>query len=394
MTVLPGVALIAICLVLVGYAYVAYPVILRLLPRRDARIASGSPGHEDWPPVSITVPVYNEERTIAGTLERLLALDYPRGRKQILVVSDASNDRTEEIVRSYAERGVELATLPQRGGKTAAENAAGLYIRGDIVVNTDASVGLDPSSLKPLVAALRNPMVGVASGRDVSVARIGDGANLGESGYVGYEMWLRELETAAGGIVGASGCFYAIRRELHGEVVPDELSRDFAAPLIAHEHGYRSVSVRDAVCFVPRTPSLRREYHRKVRTMSRGLQTLYYWRHLMDPISHGRFAWMLVSHKLVRWLVPWAMLMGVFGGVLLELAIPILRVPVSAGLALGASVAVLGWFLPPSKLPRPIAVSAYVIWGLIAGIRAWIVALRGDITRLWEPTRREVIDPT
>ena len=90
----------------------------------------------------------------------------------------------------------------------------------------------------------------------MSVARLHDTANLAESGYVGYEMWVRRLETRVEGIIGASGCFYAIRRELHSVLVPEALSRDFAAPLTAKKHGLRAVSVDGAVCYIPRTSGL------------------------------------------------------------------------------------------------------------------------------------------
>ena len=116
------------------------------------------------------------------------------------------------------------STLRQ-GGKTAAENAAQGHLKGEIVVNTDASVRIKPDALKPLLAVFRDPAIGVASGRDVSVARMDDTANVGESGYVGYEMWIRRLETQVDGIVGASGCFYAIRSDLHRTLVPEALSR-------------------------------------------------------------------------------------------------------------------------------------------------------------------------
>jgi len=207
---------------------------------------------------------------------------------------------------------------------------------------------------------------------------------------VGYEMWVRDLETVAGGIVGASGCFYASRIGLHKEIVPEALSRDFAAPLIAHEHGDRSVSVRDAVCFVPRALSLRREYRRKVRTMSRGLQTLFYKRHLMNPLRHGRFSWMVISHKLARWLVPWAVVLGMAGALLAAGEVPSLRLPITAAFVFASLCAAIGWFRPDQRLPHIVAIPAYVIWGLIAGIHAWINALRGDMTPTWEPTRRAV----
>src|SRR5690606_2146932 len=240
-----------------AYVFVGYPLALKGLASIRRRERPG-PVLDEWPEISITVAAYNEAGQIRQLLENLLELDYPADRRQIIVISDASTDGTDDIVREYADRGVELIRLPERRGKTAAENFARRHLRGRIVVNTDASVRIGRDALRRLVAQFADPTVGVASGRDVSVTRVDGDANLGESGYVGYEMWLRELETRVDGIVGASGCLYAIRADLHDYHLPDALSRDFAAALVARQHGYRSVTVNDALCFVPRAPSLRR----------------------------------------------------------------------------------------------------------------------------------------
>ena len=145
------------------YAYVGYPAALwGLAALRRRRPQPAVPA--EWPLITMTVPAYNEEASIAQTLEQLLGADYPADRRQILVVSDASSDRTDEIVLGYADRGVELLRLPQRGGKTAAENAARPRLRGEIIINTDASVRVRPDGIKPLVRALLDPTVGVASG--------------------------------------------------------------------------------------------------------------------------------------------------------------------------------------------------------------------------------------
>jgi hypothetical protein len=212
------------------YSYAGYPALLWLASRR--RAARPDQGPARWPAVSIVLPVHNEAAQIAEVLERILALDYP-GPRQIVVVSDASTDMTDEIVQLYAARGVELIQLPSRRGKSAAENAALGRLTGTIVVNTDASVRVERGALRALITALADPRVGVASGRDVSVAVNETEANQAEAGYVGFEMWIRGLETRLGGIVGASGCLYAIRAELHREAVAPGLSRDFAAALRA-----------------------------------------------------------------------------------------------------------------------------------------------------------------
>jgi cellulose synthase/poly-beta-1,6-N-acetylglucosamine synthase-like glycosyltransferase len=372
------------------YTYVGYPLLLKAVSvLRPRPIRRGNP--PQWPSVTLTLAAYNEADQIAATIESLLGLDYPVERRRIVIVSDASDDGTDEIVRSYAHRGVELLRLEERGGKTAAENAGARTLTGDLVVSTDASVRLDPGAVKHLVQAFSDPAVGVASGRDVSVIRAGRrgaDSNVGESGYVGYEMWVRRLESRVGGIVGASGSIYAVRGGLHRIILPTSLSRDFAAALTAREQGYRAVSVDEAVAYVPRAPSLRREYRRKVRTMARGMETLAYKRALLNPARFGLFSWMLFSHKLCRWLVPWAMLVGLaaLAGLSLEhiQAAWLLAVAV-AGILTGLT----GWAWPEGRrLPRLLAIQAFTVVGTVAAIHAAIQFLRGDHSPTWEPTRR------
>lgn len=380
-------AVLGCALLLVVYAYAGYPLLLLGLARARRR-PSPAPALREWPRISITVPAYNEEAEIGAALECLLRTDYPPDRRQILVVSDASTDRTDEVVRSFAGRGVELLRLPERRGKTAAEAAAAPRLTGEIVVNTDASIRIPPGSLKTLVAPFGDPGVGLASGRDVSVARAGTEANIGESRYVGYEMWVRSLETRVAGIVGASGCFYAIRTHLHRAPLPDALSRDFAAALVTRENGLRAVSVSEAVCMVPRTGSLRREYRRKVRTMTRGMETLFHKRALLSPVRYGVFSWMLMSHKVCRWAVPWALAAGVLSLGILAAGEVWARV-VLGTVVTGGAVALLALAWPEGRpLPRPVALPAYLVMGNLAALHATLKALHRDRNATWEPTRR------
>jgi cellulose synthase/poly-beta-1,6-N-acetylglucosamine synthase-like glycosyltransferase len=370
-----------------GYAYLAYPAILRLIAAaRPRRKTFGDP--TSWPLVTITLPVYNEEHRLRRKLDELLQLDYPADRRHILVISDASTDCTDAIAREYADRGVELLRLPTRGGKSAAENAAGAALRGEIVVNSDATVQVPPQAFKPLIRAFQDATVGVASGRDVSIAAVEKEANGGEQGYVGYEMWVRALETRAGSIVGASGCFYGIRREIYDSAFPAELSRDFASALMARENGYRAVSVDDAICYVPRTKSLDSEFRRKIRTMARGLETMWFKRHLMNPLRHGFFAFALLSHKLARWLVYATLPLAVIG---LALLAPSSRLA-GALLTLTILTTLVGllplWWPSEREVPRPLALLGFVVASNIAGVAAWLRVLRREHTAFWEPTRR------
>jgi glycosyltransferase involved in cell wall biosynthesis len=382
-----GLVLIAIPVGLFAYAYMIYPALLWVVGRRNPWIAPvGFP--EEWPRITIVLPVYNEAKVIRAAIDSLLAIDYPADRRQVLVLSDCSTDGTDDIVREFAAQGVQLVALPERRGKTAAENESALHATGQIVINTDATTRIQPDAIKPLVAVFQDESVGVASGRDVSAASGAAEANRAESRYVGYEMWVRDLETRAGSIVGASGCFMGIRRTLFDQLFPEALSRDFASPLLARRAGYRAVSVPAARAVVPRARSLEVEFRRKTRTMARGIETLWYLRRLMDPRVYGRFAWMLWSHKAMRWL-------GFLTAPLALLGLALLATRwnwaqyllAAAGAGLGVGLLAFAW--PEGKaMPRPVSVMGYMVGAALAAILAWVKALRGERNPIWEPTRR------
>ncbi len=205
-------------------------------------------------------------------------------------------------------------------------------------------------------------------------------------------MWIRSLETKVSGIVGASGCFYAIRRPLHMSLVPEALSRDFAAALIAREHGYRAISVNEAVCYVPRTSSLRNEYRRKVRTMARGMETLWYKRALLHPLRDPVFAWMLFSHKVCRWLSPWLLGLGIAATTAFCFDQSWARLlAVLTGIVL--LLAGIGWVWPPERrMPRVLAIPTFAVSGNIAAMKAGLRAMRGELNPIWEPTRRKTVE--
>ena len=210
----------------------------------------------------------------------------------------------------------------------------------------------------------------------------------GESDTSGYEMNIRALETRVGSIVGASGCFYGIRTSLYDAGFPGTLSRDFASALVAAENGYRAVSVSEAVCLVPATKSLQSEYRRKIRTMARGFQTLWFKRHLLNPLKHGAFAWMLFSHKLARWLVYPAL--PIAGGALViasfrSRAWAALLVVAIAAAALG--VMGMRWNAE-RRAPRLISLAGFALASNVAGLLAWVQVLRNRRLAVWEPTRR------
>lgn len=382
-----GWTLIAAPVVLGVYAFVVYPTVVWCWSRlRPPFVLAGEP--EVWPKITILIVAYNEQHRLRRTIETALAVDYPAELLDILVVSDASSDGTDDLVQNYGDPRVRLLRQPERRGKPAGENASGAHVRGEYVVSIDASILIPRDSLKPLVRALLVPGVGLASGRDISVGDEAREGNKAESSYVGLEMTLRSFETRVHSIVGASGCFYAARRELHALPLPEHLSRDFAAASVARAHGYRAVSVDEATCLVPRTPTLKAELRRKSRTMARGLGTLLYLRSMMNPFKYGSYAFMLASHKLARWLLFPALLGWLIGPLLLMRSAPYTLV-VTLGIVVGLTLARITLSWPDSKrLPKLVSFPGYIFVSIVAGWKAWLLLLRGKKLATWEPTKR------
>ena len=380
--------LVVLPFALAGYAYVGYPILLQLASLATRRRVT-PPEPREWPLVTLLVAAYNEERVIREKLDDLLAADYPAHRRQVVVVSDASSDDTDRIVREeYHSRGVELVRAPGRGGKTVAENHAAPHLHGDIVVCSDASVRLHSRAVRELVRAFADPTVGVASSRSALVADAGAQAAGGEKEYIGYEMWVRSLESRLGSIVGASGALFAMRRELFDAALPAALARDFASAPQARARGFRAVSVDTAICYWAGARVIRGELRRKVRTMAQGLLTLWHVRALMNPFRYGRFAFMLASHKLARWLVFLSLPFALVGLAMLAPRSSLAATALVAcvlGCALGGVA--LRW-PATSKPPKVLALFGYLLAAALAGVLAWGTALRGQRIAAWEPTRR------
>lgn len=385
---LGGVFLLAAVL-LTLYTYAGYPALLYVVSSlRRRTVPSDDP--DQWPSVSVSLPAHNEASAIGETLEALLAADYPREKLQIVVVSDASDDGTDEVVRSFSDRGVELVRVDARGGKEAAENAAAHRLRGEIVLNMDATSRVMQPAIKALVRPFSDPEIGVVSGRDVSVAEGDREDNPGERGYTSMEMWLRSRETRFCSVVGASGCLYAVRRELHDSDFPPGFNRDFASALRARKRGFRSVSADEAQVLVPVTGSPLTEFRRKVRTILRGLSTLVWQKDLLNPVRYGCFSWILLSHKLCRWLVPPALAAGWLGLCLLGLGHPPAAAAAGGGLAAAAlGVAGLYWRPASPELGRAWQFWTFAVTTQLAVLVAWARLFQGRRQAVWSPTRRQ-----
>jgi cellulose synthase/poly-beta-1,6-N-acetylglucosamine synthase-like glycosyltransferase len=335
------------------------------------------------PSVSFVIAARNEAPRIGEKLENALALDYPPGRLEIIVASDASDDGTDEIVRAYEPAGVKLVRSPERRGKEHAQALAIGVSQGEILVFSDVATRLEVEGVRRIVESFADPEVGCVS----SVDRVLDatGEPTGEGAYVRYEMLLRSLESRVGSVVGLSGSFFAARRVLC-EPWPLDLPSDFTTLLRTVDRGMRGVLDRESVGTYSDLGDASAEYSRKVRTVTRGLRGLARNLTVLNPFRTGVAAWQVFSHKLCRWLVPFAL-----AGLLLA------NIPLATRSLFYASVLVLqlfayaaAWLMlrrptPPTGALRLLSFFVLVNMSIL---QAWLDVVRGRQAVTWAPSRR------
>ena len=384
-------AYVLLCLALaaIGYTYIIYPVLLLVLRRLRPRPVEKS---DSTPSVSLIITAHNEAAVIASKLDNTLALDYPGDRLQVLVASDGSTDGTDAIVASYRARGVDLVRSPDRVGKTRAQNLAAAGARGEILVFSDASTSLEKGALRAIVAPFADPKVGLVSGEDVPGVSFQHAAAPGEGLYVRYEMRLRQLESATGSLVGASGCFYAARRSLRGELVGG-LVEDFALPLHVLRSGHRVVAEPAARALVPSTSSVSAEFRRRVRIQIGGTVALWHYRRLLNPIRFPQVSWRLLSHKIARWLVP-AWLAVLFGNSAAMSRVSVVCAVLCALQIACYALALAGWILSGrNRLPAWVSVPFSFLLAHVAITVGLAQAMLGRRAETWQPSDRSVTRP-
>lgn len=370
------------CGTLLLYVYVLYPPLVRVLAARFGRpVTSGSA----LPAITIVVTAYNEEKSIVAKLDNLLRLDYPSSRFNIIVASDGSTDRTEELVRSYNPRRVSVLRVEGRRGKTACQNAAAAVATADVMIFTDATTELDPAAGKRLVEKFGDPAVGCAAGRLVYVTRQENATGRNNEAYWDYELRLRASESAFSSLIGVSGCLYAVRRSAYRAIEPGLIS-DFVIAMRMREQGLRTVFAPEALCYEDTLAHGGHELSMRVRVALRSLNALVRERRFLNPLRYGRFSWQLWSHKALRYASPllWlaaltanALLVGEIGYLILFLGQCAVIVAGCVGFALQATRPTLGVFGRPY----------YLLLTNVASLIATVRYLRGERMVTWTPIR-------
>jgi cellulose synthase/poly-beta-1,6-N-acetylglucosamine synthase-like glycosyltransferase len=286
--------------ILVFYIYIGYPVLLRYLPKRPVVEGVAASG---LPKVTILIPAYNEAAVIEKTIENKLSQDYPADLIQVIVISDESEDGTDEIVQTIAAKDSRVGLIRQvpRQGKTSGLNLAIPEAVGEIVIFSDANSHYQSNAVRQLVDCFNDPDVGYVTGKMVYVNEEGNVIGDGCSAYMKYENYLRSLEAKVSSVVGVDGGIDAIRKSLYQPMNADQLP-DFVLPLKVVTQGKRVIFCENALLNEESLTNSQSEFRMRVRVSLRAYWAMWDMRHLFNPFSYGLFSLQITSHKLLRYL--------------------------------------------------------------------------------------------
>lgn len=365
----------------VCYAYAGYPLLLLLMGLVRSR-----PVRKEvfQPTVSLIITAYNEERRMHDKLQNTLQLEYPRELLDVIVASDCSTDATDEIVRSFESSAVRLVRSDMKEGKEAAQKLAVESSAGEILVFSDTATILEPQAIATIVQNFSDATVGCVSSVDRFIDV--DGLVSGEGAYVRYEMWLRQLETRVNTLVGLSGSFFAARRRVCLNWAPD-LQSDFNTLLNSVRVGLRGVADPDSMGYYRNLADQRKEYERKVRTVVRGISVFMRSLSLLNPVRYHLFAWQLFSHKLCRWLVPFAMIVALITNGVLAASSTFYRAILLVQAAF-YTLALL--YIVTQRLPSVgmLHIPSFFVMVNVSILDAWFRYFRGDRIFHWDPSKR------
>jgi len=375
------------CLTLVVYTYALYPACIWLLARSCPR--GSQPENDtaaDLPRVTLLVAAHNEERVIEKKILNSLSLDYPADRLQIVIASDGSTDATPEIVARYADREVQLFDYHLRRGKSGLLNAAIAETEGEILVLSDANTEYQPDVIRKLVRWFADPRVDTVCGRLV-LRDAQHGGNV-DGIYWRFETFLKNCEGKLGALLGANGAIYAIRRTAYVPIPGNTIIDDFVIPLLSKlRHRGRIVYDPEAVACEETAPHMGSEFRRRARIGTGAYQSVpLLWR-----LLHPRYGWTalaFLSHKILRWTVPFCLVALLVSNLLL-----LDRALFQAAMAAQAGVyglALAGAYVPgrglPSKLVRSLTMVTGMNLALLVGFWRWLTSRQSGT---WQRTTRD-----
>lgn len=372
-----------LCIAVLLYTYIGYPILVYLVSRIfPLKVKKGA----FQPNITVIITAYNEEQDIAAKLENTLQIDYPQEKLDILVASDGSTDRTDEIVKNFAGRGVRLFHQEGRRGKTFTQNKAVELATGEVILFSDATTMYQKDVLKALLPNFADETIGCVAGKliyhDPGESDVGTGAK----GYWGYETFLKESESRACSLIGVSGCLYAVRRSAYKPMYPEACS-DFLIATVVYEQGLRAIYEPGAICFEETNKKADKELQMRIRVISQTFTDLWRNRKMMNPLRAGFYAVELFSHKLLRYSVPLFLLLILVSSGILALNSFLFSIIFFVQIFF-YGIAVAAWMFERSGVQLGFfAFPLYFVLANIASAIGFYKFLSGKRYASWEPTR-------
>ncbi len=333
-------------------------------------------------PVSILIAAHNEESVIGKKIENSLSLNYPKDKLEVIVISDCSTDKTNEIVKSYDQQGVILIAQDNHQGKSACINAAMPKATGEIILCTDANAMLDQNALQIMVRHVSDPQIGFVTGRTKYVSSSGDSTVELNSFYTTLETFIKMKESELGSCVGADGAIFAIRKKLFTPLKPTDIN-DLVMPLNIVRQGYRGIVDDEAFCTEEISRNPKGEFQRQIRITSRTLRALFGNKYLLNPFRFPLFSFQLVSHKLIRFLGPFFLILLLTTNIALLPAGLFYKI-LLAWQCLMYVLAFSGTNIPNRLLSIP---SGFMTMNY-AFLKGWLQYLSGESYTTWDPLER------
>lgn len=289
-----------ILLFLLLYTYLIYPIVLLVLSQFIKRTLIK---RQIYPFVTFIISAYNEEKNILDKLTNTIKLDYPEEQLEILVASDGSIDKTDETVKNFHDPRVQLIRFDGRRGKTFVQNQTVLKAKGEVIIFSDATTHYDSQAIKKIVRNFADPNIGAVGGELVYVNKNNTTVGQGNGTYWQYEKFLKQKESQISSLIGVSGCCYAVRKELY-EPINTNLISDFVIAQIIYKKGKLVIYEPEAISYELTNDTIEDEFKMRVRIATRSLNGLWNMRILLNPFKYGFFSIQLISHKILRYLVP------------------------------------------------------------------------------------------
>ncbi len=368
-----------------AYVYAGYPLVVYLAgiilskPLRRGNIE---------PPVTVLITAFNEESDIRAKIENTLRIEYPREKLEILVASDGSTDRTDDIVQEMSDRGVSLYRQEGRLGKTVTQNNAVARASGEIILFSDATTEYSPDVLRRVLPAFADGTVGCVAGRLVYVDENETNIGAGTMSYWSYETFLKTAESKACSLIGASGCLYAVRRSAYRAMYPEACS-DFLICTELYRRGLRSVFEPEAVCFERTNRRTDDEFRMRVRVISQTFTDLWRNADMLNPFTSGFYAVQMISHKVLRYAVPLLLVLLFVADIVLVVGhVSVIYPLILVAQSMFYSLAFVGWLLERAgRRVAPLVFPLYFVLANLAAVIAFVRFVRGERVVTWEPVR-------